>query len=137
MALPDGPLLLHNPRCSKSRAAKALLEQRGARVEGGRKKEGPRNRAERGARFELRLYLEAPLSRAELTELRRRLARPAREWVRRGEPAFSAVGLGPESDDDAVLAAIAEHPELLERPILVRGERAVVGRPPENVLDLL
>jgi arsenate reductase len=118
MALPDGPLLLHNPRCSKSRAAKALLEQR-------------------GARFELRLYLEAPLSRAELTELRRRLARPAREWVRRGEPAFSAVGLGPESDDDAVLAAIAEHPELLERPILVRGERAVVGRPPENVLDLL
>jgi arsenate reductase len=111
-------LLLHNPRCSKSRAAKALLE-------------------ERGARFALRLYLEAPLSRAELAELRRRLGSPAREWARRGEPAFATAGLGPASDDDAVLAAIAEHPELLERPILVRGDRAVVGRPPEQVLELV
>jgi arsenate reductase len=97
VALPDGQslLLLHNPRCSKSRAAKSLLE-------------------ERGARFALRLYLEDPLSRAELAELRRRLGRPAREWARRGEPAFSAAGLGPVSDDDAVL-----------------------GRPPERVIDLL
>ena len=82
MTLPDGqtPLLIHNPRCSKSRAAKSLLE-------------------ERGVDFELRLYLEAPLSRAELGELRRRLGRPAREWARSGEPSFSAAGLGPESDD--------------------------------------
>lgn len=121
MALPAGDerlLLIHNPRCSKSRAAKALLE-------------------ERGESFELRLYLESPLSRAELAELRRRLDRPAREWVRRGEPAFAASGLGPDSDDPAVLDAIAKHPELLERPILVRGDRAVVGRPPEQVLGLL
>jgi arsenate reductase len=121
VALPrddDTLLLIHNPRCSKSRAAKALLE-------------------ERGETFALRLYLEDPLSRAELAELRRRLDRPAREWVRRGEPAFAAAGLGPESDDRAVLDAIAKHPELLERPILVRGERAVVGRPPEQILDLL
>ena len=120
MALPDGQslLLIHNPRCSKSRAAKSLLE-------------------ERGLRFQLRLYLEDPLSRAELTDLRRRLGRPAREWARRGEPAFSAAGLGAGSDDDAVLGAIAEHPELLERPILVSGDRAVVGRPPEMVLELL
>jgi arsenate reductase len=120
LALPAGRslLLLHNPRCSKSRAAKGLLEAR-------------------GARFEVRLYLEAPLSKAELDELRRRLGRPAREWVRRGEPAFAAAGLGKDSDDPAVLAAIAAHPELLERPILVRGDRAVVGRPPEQVLELL
>ena len=120
MALPGGEslLLLHNQRCSKSRAAESLLE-------------------ERGARFELRLYLEEPLSLAELFDLRRRLDRPAREWARRGEPAHSAAGLGPDSDDAAVLAAIAAHPELLERPILVCGDRAVVGRPPEKVLELL
>ena len=112
------PVLLHNPRCSKSRAAKALLE-------------------ERGVAFTLRLYLEEPLSRAELEALRRKLGRPAREWVRRGEPAFAAAGLSDESDDGALLDAVAQHPELLERPILVRGEKAVVGRPPERVLELV
>jgi arsenate reductase len=120
VSLPGGEtlLLIHNPRCSKSREAKSLLEGR-------------------GVRFELRLYLEAPLSREELGELRRRLGRPAREWVRRGEPAYSAAGLGAESDDDAVLGAMAQHPELLERPILVRSDRAVVGRPREKLLELL
>ena len=121
MSLPaddEALLLLHNPRCSKSRAAKSLLE-------------------ERGARFALRLYLEEPLSPAELAELRRRLDRPAREWARQGEPAWGAAGLDPESDDAAVLDALAKHPELLERPILVRGGRAVIGRPPEQVLELL
>lgn len=120
MALPDARtlLLIHNPRCSKSRKALALLE-------------------ERGAPFELRLYLDDPLSREELAELRRRLGRPAGEWVRRGEPAFAAAGLGSDSNDAAVLDAIAKHPELLERPILVRGDRAVVGRPPEQVLELV
>jgi len=120
MALPgDGSLLLlHNPRCSKSRAARALLE-------------------ERGAACAIRLYLEEPLSRAELEELQRRLARPVREWVREREPAFAAAGLSGASGDAALLDAIAAHPELLERPILVRGARAVLGRPPERVLELL
>jgi len=111
-------LLLHNPRCSKSRAAKSLLE-------------------ERGVPFEVRLYLEHPLTPVELADLRRRMDRPAREWARRAEPAWAAAGLGAESEDDAVLAAIARHPALLERPILVRGRRAVLGRPPERILDLL
>ena len=109
-------VLLHNPRCSKSRAAKALLE-------------------ERGEEFAIRLYLQDPLSRAELAQLRKQLGRPAREWIRRSEPA--AAGLAPEADDRSVLDALAQHPELLERPILVRGERAVVGRPPERILELL
>lgn len=119
MPAPTAPAtLLHNPHCSKSRAAKALLE-------------------ERGIAFDVRLYLEEPLSRAELDELRERLGRPAREWVRAAEPAFAACGLTMESHERALLDAIAAHPELLERPILVAGERATIGRPPERVLALV
>ena len=119
-ALPDGDslVLLHNPRCSKSRAAKALLEQR-------------------GVRFAERLYLDDPLTRAELASLRERLGRPAAEWVRKGEAAFATAGLDAGSGEAEILAAMAAHPILLERPILVRGPRAVVGRPPERVLELL
>jgi len=114
----DGLVLLHNPRCSKSRQAKALLE-------------------ERGAAFEERRYLEAPLSRDELADLAARLGRPVGEWIRRKEAAFAEAGLDAGSGDAALLDAIAEHPILLERPILVRGERARVGRPPEGLLALL
>jgi len=121
MSLPktdERVLVLHNPRCSKSRAALALLEAQGVAVE-------------------VRRYLEEPLSAAELTELRARLGRPPGEWVRRGEAAYREAGLSADSTPETVLAAIAEHPVLLERPIAVRGARAVVGRPPENVLELL
>ncbi len=121
MGLPEDPatcVLLHNPRCSKSRAARALLEERGV---------GVRERR----------YLDEPLSRAELEELRRRLGRPAAEWVRRGEPAYRDAGLSPASSESELLDAMAASPILIERPILVRGPRAVVGRPPERVLELL
>jgi len=120
MRLPDDDtlVLLHSPRCSKSRAAHALL-------------------CERGVAFVERRYLEDPLSRAELAALRERLARPAAEWVRSGEAAYAAAGLDASSSDAAILDAMAAHPILVERPILVRGARAVVGRPPERVLTLL
>jgi len=120
MSLPDDDslLLLHNPRCSKSRAALALLE-------------------ERGVDFAVRRYLDEPLDAEELASLRRRLDRPAAEWLRRGEDAYREAGLGPDSDEAAILAAMAAHPILVERPVLVRGGRAVVGRPPERVLELL
>jgi arsenate reductase len=111
-------LLLHNPRCSKSREAKALLDAR-------------------GARYETRLYLEAPLSHAELTGLARRLSRPVRDLVRVKEPAFAALGLGESASDAALLEALAREPALLERPVLVRGARAVIGRPPGAILELL
>jgi len=114
----DELTLLHNPRCSKSREAKALLEAR-------------------GVAFVERRYLEAPLSRAELADLSARLGRPAREWVRRKEVAFAEAGLAAGAGDEAILDAIAAHPILLERPILVRGARARVGRPPEAILALL
>ena len=114
MALPQSDeemVLLHNPRCSKSRATLALLE-------------------ERGAKFELREYLSDPLSREELASVGERLGRSARQWVRAKEAAFSEAGLSGESSDDALLDAVALHPILIERPILVRGQRAAVGRPP-------
>jgi arsenate reductase (glutaredoxin) len=114
----DRPLLLHNPRCSKSREAKALLDAR-------------------GVAYEERRYLETPLTREELGDLARRLARPAREWTRTQEPAWAALGLPASAPNESLLDAIARHPELLERPMLVRGERAVVGRPPDAILELL
>lgn len=111
-------VLLHHPRCSKSRAAKQLLD-------------------ERGVAYEERRYLERPLSRDELAALAKKLGRPAREWVRHGEEAYREAGLGPDSDDAALLDAMACRPVLIERPILVADDRAVVGRPPEAVLALL
>ena len=111
-------MLLHNPRCSKSRAAHALLERARRRVRGAALSGG--SAQPRGAR-----------------SLRERLGRPAAEWVRSGEAAFATAGLDASSSEAQILDAMAAHPILLERPILVRGTRAVVGRPPERVLELL
>lgn len=120
MTLPrdDTPVLLHNPRCSKSRKLRELLE-------------------ERGVAFQERLYLDQPLSRDELDDLAERLGRPAAEWVRKGEAAFGERGLGAGSSEAELLDAVAAEPILLERPILLRGERARVGRPPEDALELV
>jgi len=111
------PTLLHNPRCSKSRAAKALLD-------------------ERKIAYVERRYLDEPLTAAELGELRRRLGRPAREWVRAGEDAYREAGLDAGSTDEALLDAMARHPVLIERPILIVETRAAVGRPLENIAAL-
>ena len=119
--LPDSDsslVLLHNPRCSKSRAARALL-------------------VERGVAFAERRYLDDPLTLVELYELAARLGRPPREWSRRGEEAWSAANLADDASDDAILRAMVAHPILIERPILVRGRRAAVGRPLERILELL
>ena len=120
MSLPDNDelVLLHNPRCSKSRAAHALLE-------------------ERDVAFEAWLYLDEPLSRGELVELGARLGKPVGDWTRKKEAAFGEAGLSTDADAEAILDAMAERPILMERPILVRGARAVVGRPPEDILELL
>ncbi len=111
-------VLYHNPRCSKSRATLALLQERGIT---------PR----------VVEYLETPLDLLELESMRRRLGRPAAEWVRKGESAYRDAGLTAQSDERAILAAMAAHPILMERPIVVCGERAAVGRPPESVVGIL
>jgi len=121
MALPESDaelLLLHNPRCSKSRQVKTLLE-------------------ERGLEFTERRYLDEPLDADELHDLAGRLGCPLAEWTRSKEGAFSEAGLDAESSAEDLVAALAAHPILMERPILVRGGRARVGRPPEDVLELL
>ncbi len=111
-------LIYHNPRCSKSRNTLAILHEQGIEPKVVR-------------------YLDNPLTAAELKALIAKLGMPVRQLVRSGEPAYRECGLGTESTDAELLAAMASHPKLIERPIVVRGDRAVLGRPPENVLDLL
>ena len=110
--------IYHNPRCSKSRTALVLLQER---------------------QVPLRIveYLKDPPSRDELAALRRKLGVPPQDWVRKGEAEFRAAGLSATSTEAELLDAMARHPILIERPIVVHGNRAVVGRPPERVLELL
>lgn len=121
MGLPNSSeeiLLLHNPKCSKSRATLALLE-------------------DRGLPFTTRFYLEDPLSRAELTDLAGRLGKKAAEFARTKQDEFKSAGLTADSPESAILDAMVATPIVMERPIVVRGERAVIGRPPEDVLSVL
>ena len=112
-------ILYHNPRCSKSRGALELLESAGHSVS-------------------VRRYLETPPSAGELKTLLGKLGIPARQLLRSGEDEYKNLQLGnPALDDDALIAAMVAHPKLIERPILIAGDRAVVGRPPEKVLELL
>lgn len=114
-----GISLYHNPRCSKSRQALELLRQRGVEPD-------------------LILYLEQALSPTELGDLLQRLGMTPRQLLRRSEDAYRELNLGAaELSDEELIEAMIEHPRLIERPIAVRGARAVVGRPPEQVLALL
>ena len=110
--------IYHNPRCSKSRAALKLLE-------------------ERGVEADVFLYLKTPPDAAAIKALMGQLGRPAHEITRRGEAAYKDAGLNADALESDVIAAMTAHPILIERPILVVGEKAVVGRPPEAILDLL
>jgi arsenate reductase len=108
----------HNPRCSKSRATLALLK-------------------ERGVEPEVVLYLEAPPTRERLEEVLRLLKMQPRELMRKGESIYAELGLDDESlNPDTLLRAMVEHPVLIERPIVIAGSRAVIGRPPERVIEL-
>lgn len=119
MSLSDSqPLLLHNPKCSKSRAAKGWLEQN-------------------DVAFTERLYLEDPLSLNELHELRALLGEPAREWTRSGESAYGEAGLSMNSSDEEHFKAMAAAPILIERPIFINEGRAAIGRPLERISELV
>ena len=110
--------LYHNPRCSKSRNAKKLLE-------------------ERGAEFSVIEYLKTPLDVAGLKALSGKLGLSARQMLRTNESVYRELQLDEADSDEKLFKAVAEHPILLRRPIAVARNRAVIGRPPENVLELL
>jgi arsenate reductase len=111
--------IYHNPHCSKSREALALLQAQGQQPE-------------------VIDYLREPPSLWQLQDLRQRLGLPARELLRSGEDAYAALGLDdPSLSEEALLAAIAAHPILLQRPIVVNEQRAVIARPPQLALTLL
>ncbi|WP_285645724.1 arsenate reductase (glutaredoxin) [Pseudomonas sp. NBRC 100443] len=111
--------LFHNPRCSKSRGALELLEARGLAPT-------------------IVRYLETPPSAAELQALLGKLGISARQLLRTGEEEYKTLGLDdPQLSDAQLIEAMAAHPKLIERPILVAGDKAVIGRPPEKVLEIL
>lgn len=107
----------HNPRCGKSRTALALLREHGVE---------PR----------VVEYLKTPPSAAEFRAVLRKLGIAPEELVRKGEDGYRALAGRPLSEAQWIEALLAD-PILIERPIVIRGERAVVGRPPEKVLELL
>lgn len=111
-------VIYHNPRCSKSRSACELI-------------------AARGINAKVIDYLKTPPSQEELRGLLKMLDMRADELVRRGEPVFKENYAGQTLSDEQWLDALVAHPILIERPVVVCGARAVIGRPPEKVLDLL
>lgn len=111
--------IFHNPRCSKSRATLALLQ-------------------ESGIQPDIRLYLENPPSESELREILALLERSPRDLMRKGEAEYKEQGLADKNlDDAALIGAMAASPRLIERPIVLANGKAAIGRPPESVLEIL
>jgi arsenate reductase (glutaredoxin) len=91
-----------------------------------------------GVDFEKVNYYLEPLSEAKLRDLLRKMGLKPRDIVRSSEPVYRELGLGKKDfSDDEIIALMSKHPDLIQRPIVERGERAVLGRPTENVKDLL
>lgn len=117
---------LHNPRCRKSREALALL-------------------AEKPLEIEVRAYLEEPLNQEELESLIAKLRKTEgltkdelpSGLIRTGEADYKSHYKGKLTNEAAVIEALLKHPKLLERPILINGQKAAIGRPPENILAIL
>lgn len=111
--------IYHNPRCSKSRQTLALLE-------------------EKGIEPEIVAYLENPPDAAELKRVLGLLGMKPRDLMRKNEAAYKENNLDdPSLDDDVLIAAMVENPILIERPVVIAGGKARLGRPPEQVLEIL
>ncbi|MGB0525714.1 MAG: arsenate reductase (glutaredoxin) [Flammeovirgaceae bacterium] len=110
--------IYHNPRCGKSRDSVNFLTQK-------------------GITFETVAYLKTPPTKEELTDLLRKLGIPAKDLIRKGEAIFKENFKGKELSEEEWINAMVEYPKLIERPIVVKGDKAVIGRPLENVIALL
>lgn len=111
--------IFHNPRCSKSRQTLSILE-------------------ENGIKPEVILYLEDTPDAKTIRSLLKKLGISARELLRKGEDAYKELGLKDETlSDEFLIEKMQEYPKLIERPIVVKGDKAVLGRPPENVSKLI
>ena len=110
--------IYHNPRCSKSRQTLALLQ-------------------EKGVEPEVVLYLDTVPTNDELKILLAKLQIRPMQLVRKGEAVWKEKFKGKELSDDEIIAAMISNPKLIERPIVVKDNKAVLGRPPENALELI
>lgn len=108
----------HNPRCTKSRNSCKLL-------------------TERGADFEVVEYLKTPLTAGGIAGLLVKLGMPAKDLIRKGEAIFKEHYKGKELTEAGWIEAMVKYPKLIERPIVVKGDKAVIGRPEERVLELI
>lgn len=108
----------HNPRCSKSRQGLALLE-------------------ESGSETTVVKYLVTPPNADEIKAVLKKLGIPARELMRTKEAIYKELGLKMVEDEEKLIAAMAEHPKLIERPVFIMGDKAIIGRPPEKVVEFL
>jgi len=110
--------IMHNPRCSKSREALKILE-------------------ENGLNAEIVKYLETPPTKEEIKELLKMLGINARELMRTKEDIYKELRLKDVTDEEKLIEAMAEHPKLIERPIVIKDDKAVIGRPPSKIVDFL
>jgi arsenate reductase len=108
--------IYHNPRCAKSRETLALIE-------------------EKGVKPEIIEYLKELPTKDELKNILSLLGISAAQLIRKGEPVFKEKFKGKTLSEDQWIDAMIENPKLIERPIVIEGNKAVLGRPPENVLD--
>ena len=110
--------IYHNPRCSKSRNAVALLE-------------------EQGVEAEVVKYLDTPPTKEELKEILKMLGLSARELMRTKEAIYKELGLKEVEEEEALIDAMMANPKLIERPIVIKDGKAAIGRPIENIIELL
>lgn len=111
-------IIWHNPRCSKSRNALALLEEKGVEVD-------------------VVKYLDTPPSRVELVVVLEMLGLSAKGLMRSKEPIYKELGIKDITDEDTLINLMIANPKLIERPIVIKDAKAAIGRPIENIIELI